>query len=181
VTGVAAVWEIAFGGTPRPGLVIGAGAFNANSPSPTASLSGTSATVPAGAVGLGVIAPFIDYYPTPDKGFHLQAAIGIAVLSAAKGQRQSSCSTMTTATGTGTITTETCTDGAVAPDDYLGFGFGGMAGIGYEGWVGPQSSLGVLARVTAGTGTISAQNDTSLPDARVTAVVPGVLLSYTYH
>src|SRR5204863_303085 len=69
-----------------------------------------------------LLAPFIDVYPNPAQGFHFEVAAGYAVASPGKSDK-------------------------IVDTSLTGGGFGAMAGIGVEGWVGPQWSMGMLARV----------------------------------
>ena len=57
-------------------------------------------------------------------------------------------------------------------DDYSGTALGFVAGLGYEGWVGEQWSVGGLARVSYISGTMSAVNEKQRPDVKVSALVP---------
>jgi hypothetical protein len=171
VSGVAALDELAFGGTPSPGVVIGGGIYGSTTPSPT--LSADGAEIKAGAIGVGVVGPFVDVYPNPQTGFHLQAAMGLALLTASEGDPQQICFSSGGQTACGT--------GRAPADDYLGAGLGIVVGVGYEGWVGDQWSIGGLARLTYASGTMSAVNDTSRPDIKVSGVLPGALLTITYH
>ena len=123
--GVAA--ELAFGGTPARGLVVGAGIYgiNAGSPSYDSISDGRGAEYSAGAVPgailLSMLGPFIDFYPKPDLGFHLEASLGLARVVVGDGH------------------------GKLDAVDTTGLGL--MAGAGYEWWIGDQWSIGPLLRV----------------------------------
>jgi len=132
LSGVAVLDELAFGGTPSPGVVIGGGIYGSTTPSPKATVAGIDFNM--GAVGAGVVGPFIDIYPNPARGLHLEAAFGLAVLTASKGDLQRICDSFS------------CENIIFPGDDYVGTGFGFVGGIGYEGWVGEQWSIGGLAR-----------------------------------
>lgn len=69
--------ELAFGGSPRPGLVVGG----------LVAGEGTNLKLhrdTAGSVhrraGMVLVAPFIDYFPSPERGLHLGAALGPGVI-----------------------------------------------------------------------------------------------------
>jgi len=171
ISGVAVLDELSFGGTPSPGVVIGGGIFGSTTPSPTDKANGVE--VKMGSVGAGVVAPFIDVYPNPQQGFHLQGAIGLAILSAAKGDNTQAC--ISTGLGLACGTTQD------PPDDFAGTGLGIVVGVGYEGWVGEQWSIGVLGRLSYVSGKVSAVNDTSYSDVKVSALIPGALMTVTYH
>src|SRR5262249_6619580 len=109
----------------------------------------------------------------PQNGFHVQGALGVAVLSASKGDPELICSS----TGVGQV----CATDINPPDDHAGTGFGLVVGVGYEGWVGEQWSIGGSARLMYVSGTLSAANDTSLSDVKASAILPGALMTVTYH
>jgi len=171
VSGIAALDEVAFGGTPSPGVVIGGGIYGSTTPSPTMSFRGVDQKM--GAVGVGVVGPFVDVYPNPQVGFHVQGAIGLAVLSAAKGDAQLVCNSVTSV---GPI----CVTEINPPDDYFGTGLGVVVGAGYEGWIGDQWSIGGMARLTYASGTLRPMNET-IPDVKASVLVPGALFTVTYH
>jgi hypothetical protein len=170
LSGVAVIDELAFGGTPARGVVIGGGIYGSTTPSPTASVGGVD--IPTGSVGAGVIGPFVDFYPSPVGGAHVLGAIGVAVLSVSKGDPHIVCAPGSTVN---------CANLVLPADDYFGTGFGAVSGFGYEGWVGDQWSIGGEARITFVTGTLSPSNDSFRPDLKLTAIVPGALLTFTYH
>lgn len=77
--------------------------------------------VDAGGQHVSGTGPFVDLYLDPAGGLHLQAGLLFAAGYIDGGQR----------------------------DSQVGFGYGGMAGAGYDLFVAPEWSLGLLARVTA--------------------------------
>jgi hypothetical protein len=97
--------EIFLGGTPAPGLVIGAGYFVIDSNSVDQALFGLSGLV--------------QYYPNPTQGLHFQAIAGFSVLSRA---------------------------GQDANGTYSEPGANVAAGLGYDFWIGGQTSMGIFAR-----------------------------------
>lgn len=116
VSGWTTSFDIAAGGTPIPGFVVG-GAFIFNSAAePTVSLGDTSVTSNYSFV-FWMPAMFIDIFPDPKRGFHFGAIGGIAAVDWER-------------TGPGSDAT----------------GVGGGAFVGYDAWVGNQWSLGGLVR-----------------------------------
>jgi len=108
----------------RPGLVLGVGGLSS-----AAWLSGPNRTMNGEPVSwedgggpyvsfLGIAGAFVDYYPIPELGWHVQALAGYAALSASDFSSE-------------------------APD-----GLGLMAGVGHDWWVGDRWSIGFLARLT---------------------------------
>src|SRR6185312_13646838 len=87
---VAGAFELAIGGTPAPGLVIGGGIFS----SATGNTSTSDLTVDGHGVGkldyksinFTLVGPFIDYYFNERSGFHLQGALGIAAMDVSSGR-----------------------------------------------------------------------------------------------
>lgn len=129
-------WDLAVGGTPSPGLVLGGGLFGAHIPGPVADdmkatvggLVDLGGDVEFESLTFGLLAPFVDYYPSPEKGLHLTAAVGLGLLAVGDGKLQ---------------------DTTYVPfQDHGGTGIGALAGVGYEWWVANQWSLGVVAHVT---------------------------------
>jgi hypothetical protein len=116
--------ELALGGTPFRGVVVGGGFFTNLA---AGSLPGTRAggrPIVGSDSALILYAPFVDYYFDPSAGWHLEGAAGLALIAGGSG-------------GTG-ITGHT------------GAGGGAMVGFGNEWWIGEQWSVGGLARMTAG-------------------------------
>jgi hypothetical protein len=135
VTGVGAGLELAFGGTPVSGLVIGGGISSSYVSSPTISYAGQSAD--SGSASLTLAGPFFDWYPSATQGFHLQGSAGVAYASYADKSGGNSVS---------------------------GTGFGMTAGIGYEVWVGEQWSFGGILRLQYATPSIKADGMTTSVD-----------------
>jgi len=145
--------ELAFGGTPSPGLAMGGGIFGSNTPTVTYELAGTE--FEGGAAGISNLEFFIDFYPMPDQGFHFGGGVGLSLISATES-----------------------TEGL--EDDYFGAGFGLHAAIGYEGWVGKEWGIGVQGRVLYANGTMSSFSG-DYDDIVVEAFVPGVMFTATCH
>ncbi len=70
------------------------------------------------AASLSTIGILADWYPDPSKGFHAQAVLGAGVLRLSD----------------------------TADSDYAPSGTAISAGLGHEWWLGPEASLGILAR-----------------------------------
>ena len=179
-TGAALATEIALGGSPTPGFVIGGGIYETVVFSASINEVGDGGgTVPADIEWepstLAMVGPFFDIYPVPSIGFHFQSAAGIAVLSAGR--------------GSGTV--DHAEQGRLDVGDGLEprtfSGAGLMFGVGFEGWIGNQWSMGFLARLTYA----SVASDAPFTDPRTgtdhdvewrhTVVVPALLWTTTLH
>ena len=157
---VAAMTEIALGGTVGSGFVIGGGVYASNLVDGEMSVDvqsgsegpSTEANVEMGP--FGIVGPFVDWYVNPEGGLHLQAAAGFATTSFVEPYDDEDTVNLS--------------------------GPGLMAGIGYEGWIGDQWSMGAVARVTYAS---MEGEDPSDSDEVYEAdlLVPGVLLTVTYH
>ncbi len=75
---------------------------------------------------LELIGLLVDWYPWPEKGFHVQASPGFAVFIAGQGDTPANAPRLRAHTATG-----------------WGSGFG----VGYEWWIGDEWGLGLLGRV----------------------------------
>jgi hypothetical protein len=136
-TAFAVASEVAVGGSPLHGLVIGGGIYSSWAPSPRAShikQGDVSVTLPEDvefdASQFHLIAPFIDYYFDPERGLHLQGALGLGILKTGDGHETTSNTSF--------------------PYGQTATGFGFMVGFGDEWWVGRDWGLGVLARLSMG-------------------------------
>ncbi|HVJ14234.1 MAG TPA: EB domain-containing protein, partial [Polyangiaceae bacterium] len=107
-SGIAVLSELALGGSPLPGLVIGGGSYGASVPSTSYEVAGSE--IEGGTSAVSVLGPFIDIYPDPSAGLHLQFAPGLGAMNV--------------------------NEGDFASDTIGGLGFGFMAGAGYEFWIG---------------------------------------------
>jgi hypothetical protein len=157
-SGLAGLFELALGGTPAPGVVIGGGIFTSSVSETTyeSDLDGESEEVDAQGVTVGLLGPFVDIYPNPEQGFHFQGGVGFGVITADED------------------------DETFPPVNYGGVGLGLMAGVGYEAWVADQWSLGGLIRVIYANATLTAEED-EYEDMSARAFVPGILFTATYH
>jgi hypothetical protein len=132
MSGVGPSVELAFGGAVAPGVIIGGGIYGTSVASPTYKQG--DAEEDGGTAIASMIGPFVDFYPNPTGGLHLQLAIGYTALSAEKGD--------------------------VYPnDDQSGGGFGVVVGVGYEWWIGEQWSAGILGRVQYVSGSVEDSGD----------------------
>lgn len=165
--GVAALGELALGGAVLPGVVLGVGTYNAIVPSLTVTAGGEDYESNGALESIG---PFVDLYPNAMQGFHLQAAITYAVIAVSESKSK------TRAVFNGE--TYDYVSSSVPADDYSGGGFGLMAGIGYEWWVGEQWGVGILARLQYASATLKpAANG---PEVSASLIVPGALFTATY-
>jgi hypothetical protein len=157
----AAAFELAIGGTPAPGLVIGGGFFSGGSGEVESSdLSVDGRPVPRikySQLTFTLLGPFIDYYFDERSGFHLQGALGLAYMDVGTGKR-----------GSTTVTDERTLGG-------LGF----MLGGGYEWFVGDQWSLGGLLRMRYGA--LETDNDDDERWTFQTLAIPEILFNATFH
>jgi hypothetical protein len=122
IKGGAATFEIALGGTPVDGLVIGGRLVGTSGPEPDVAFRGIT-TAPSDNVELSMTQLFVDVYPMPKEGLHLLGAFGAA-----------------------TLAYETSGKAAV----YVGQtgGYAVTVGAGWEGWIGEQWSLGGMLQLT---------------------------------
>ena len=156
--------EIALGGTPTPGLVIGGAISGLTVSEPEYEIESGGQTEKGDAEDTTVtqsnIGVFIDYYFDPEGGFHAQGLLGLGVLQATY-------------------------DGDSDTDDWTATGPMVALGLGYEGWVGDQWGLGGLARLTVA----SLSSDESPPidgeaheiDTKATVITPAILFTATFH
>jgi hypothetical protein len=121
--------DATLGFTVSPGFTIGAMFYLSALPGPGASIQGAP-SVPTGSLTLPGVGPFIDYYFDPTKGIHIQAAVGYTFLLA-----EQSC------------TSAGCMSSNNLLEDYSGSAVSVLAGIGYDWWIAPSFSMGLLARV----------------------------------
>lgn len=118
--GVAVGFDAAVGGTVN-GIVIGVELLGADVYDPSLRYQGNRQPFGLDTVTLMLIGPMIDYYPDPERGFHLQLAAGYSELF---GEDAEGNSTVNNPQG------------------------GGLsAGIGYEFWLHPEFSVGFMGRV----------------------------------
>ena len=148
--------SLAFGGSLRNGIVLG-GALMIDR---ILGLSGTDeqgATLDLGGYDFTflLIGPFLDVYPDPGGGLHLQAALGLATLGVSRPQNAQSSNT--------------------SIDDPSGVGV--ALGAGWELWLGDDVSAGALLRVSWAP--LDVQE--SQTPAQVDVLTPALLLTGTYN
>jgi hypothetical protein len=151
VSGTGAGLELAAGETVYRGVVVGGRIFGQSFASPSYSMSGISAT--GGKMSATSIGPFLDLYADPAGGWHGEAALGLAIINASKGDQ-------------------------FPAKDNSGNGFSLLAGVGYEWWIGDQLSLGVLGRLQYAQADVKGDGDTR--SATVKLFTPALLASLTY-
>jgi hypothetical protein len=159
--GIASVGEFAIGGTIKPGWVLGGGIYTADLVASTLKLEEDSSQAPPAELdtelrNLVLLAPFIDVYPNPRYGFHVQGALGLAVLAPR-------------------VFGSSATDRS----DYAAIGGGLMIGAGYEWWVADEWSLGILGRATINVLTGKDEQDVRWVHIPITS--PSFIVTLTYH
>ena len=121
MVGAAVATEAALGGSVVPGLVMGVGTFTSVWPAPAETEYDFNISQ------LALFAPMIDVYPKPRKGWHVQAAVGVASFTMGFG-----------------------TTGSASPrpaQAHVAAGAGFLLGAGHEWWIAEQWSLGILLRM----------------------------------
>jgi hypothetical protein len=121
--GPSAAGELLFGGAIVPGLNVGGGVAVDWVVRPRIESNGVEVDEDVLVGLLGVIGPFIDWYPSSEGGFHLQALIGAARI--------------------------TITDESHMRSDHEPIGGALLLGVGYDWWLGDEWALGVMARLTS--------------------------------
>lgn len=153
ITGVGVAGQLLFGGTPAPGLVLGGGTMGLSIAKAKLTVNDQEVPVQDDTVVLSMIGPFVNYYVDPEGGFHILGYLGFAQLSS---------------------------NDTDSNDEPVGFGL--VAGVGYEWWVGEQWGLGVLGKFMYA----NTQLDVDLvgggtATAKYQTLVPALLMSVTYH
>jgi hypothetical protein len=147
--------ELAIGGAPVPGFVLGAGWWSINVPVASyTSGRGDFEKEEDGSYGsISMLGPFADIYPAPRSGFHLQVAPCLALVTPGSSD-------------------------TIVSDSLSGSGLGVMAGLGYEGWIADQWGLGVLLRGQFAYVEISDDSDNTYD---FLGVMPGLLMTATFN
>ena len=142
---------LALGGTPLPGLVIG-GTVSSTTGRGTfkGRPEGSESDASISRVGL---AAFVDWFPQPDDGWHVGAALGFAAL--------------------------TVTDSSL--DDAVGAAFSAKVFGGYDWWIGPQWTLGLAAMFAATPSTSLLVDDGDKSGYRFYSLSAGIAGSLTLH
>jgi len=104
------------------------------------------------ALTLGVIGPFVQFYPDPTAGLNFRLLAGYA-----------------SASGTDDDADEAAT------------GLGVVAGVGHDWWVGEQWSIGVMARFTYANVKYESDSTGRTITQKYNAMVPGAVVTFTYH
>lgn len=160
--GFAVARELAFGGTPYPGLVVGGGVYEVQVVTSSVTMNrddseiDLSKNVAPESRALSILGVFVDRYFVPSAGLHIQAALGMANQYGVR------------------------VDGdAFNQGEYSPFGPGGIIGLGYETWLTDQWSLGVLARFA---GCVMFGKDAQGTRwVHYATSVPSFLMTVTYH
>lgn len=121
-------FDLAIGGTPVPGFVIGGDYAFQEAFRPRLKLSSRSITTEGDSnvnTVFGLLGPFVDWFPDPRGGFHFGGTLGFAVLAVANDN--------------GNI------DNSASEN-----GFGGALRLGYDAWISNDWSLGVLGQFVGG-------------------------------
>ncbi len=181
--------EVAVGGTPAPGVVVGGGLYSSTVTKLNVTevrqygdrVENTSGDFDVSTFTL--LGPMVDVFLDPNGGFHLQAAFGLGVVGLGEGDTSSHT---TDQYGYPVDERREMTDTTYS-------GLGVMLGAGYEFWVGEQWGVGGLARLVY----ISASSDEAEDgDGNVdvvpfggggeaewehSAIIPSLLFSATFH
>ncbi len=158
LTGVGLTAELLAGGAPVPGFIIAARLALTLSLDPTMQFSelGDGSTDAAlDAIAMPFTGVAIDVYPDPTLGIHFFGTVGLTM-------------------------TELAGDDRVGNPSFIGVGYGG--GVGFEGWIADEWSLGIQARVDAAH--LVAGNEGSSEtstDETLTIVSPGLQMSFTFN
>jgi hypothetical protein len=166
VSGVSVGGSVLLGLPLRPGLVVGLGGLAALSltGNPNVTRNGQPYVLvdvkQSSFQLMGMLGPFVDFYPSPTLGWHVQALVGYAQVSYAQ------------------ITQHPFSDGSPG-------GIGLMAGVGHDWWTSDDCSIGVLGRLAyenmnlaptpySGPGGATASEHNTL-------VSPSLEVSFTFH
>lgn len=165
-SGTTASWLLAVGGT-SSGLVIGGALLRdrvfglSGEDSETGELDLEDVDFSTTLVG-----PYLNVYPDPTGGFHLQGMLAVANLDVHRRRRVPTPGSFT----------------ATEPDDDPS-GIGFMLGAGYEWWLAPQTSAGLVARISYSSLEVDELPSAVGPSGKtsVEVFVPTIALVATYH
>jgi hypothetical protein len=155
IKGGAATADVALGGTPAPGLVIGGAVSAVVASSPTIESGDVSVTASGVDMNLSLVGLLVDYYFVPTGGLHAQGTVGYGELSLSD--------------DSGNTTTQNPSGPAF------------NLGVGYEWWVEEQWGIGLLGRVTYASLKYSTRAGGVGVEDKHSVVVPALLFTATYH
>lgn len=121
MSGPTGKFELLFGGTPLPGLVVGGGLTAHSMMNPTVKINGSEFETEDVSIGLSQVSVFSQYYPDPRGGLYLHGSLGY---------------------GSASVTV----NGEKHDTDESGVALG--LGVGYGFWVGEEWSIGPQFRFT---------------------------------
>lgn len=150
-SGFALSGNVMIGGTPAPGLVVGGAIEEQTLPRPKYEARGFVEGRSASLLGL--VYGFVDYFPNPHRGLHLGGGAGLASYA----YEESSGHTVNVP---------------------ILVGFGAVAWVGYDAWVGKQWSLGVETRAL---GAYVANDGENGPARSINALGGALLVTALYH
>jgi hypothetical protein len=159
--GIAALSDLAIGGTVAPGWVVGGRIFSLDLVASTYRASGSSvAPVPdeldPGLRNLSVIGPFVDWYPKVRGGFHAQGGIGLA-----------------------TLTPRVFGHPGTQRSEYLALGGALVIGTGYDWWVADEWSIGFMGQL--GLRFLRGEDESGVRWTHFVTNSPSLCLVLTYH
>lgn len=154
--------EVAIGGTPAPGVVVGLGSYASVWPLPHNKLKdfGQSIESDGGSITVASSGPFVDWYFRPAEGLHAQAAITFATATVAK-------------------STDPSARYLLPWRDFSGSGWSLVTGLGWETWIGDQWSAGVLGRIQYGQ--VSLKSSDGIEKIPSAFAVIAAMATFTYH
>lgn len=124
--------ELSVGGCITDGFVLGIGLFTLLAPYPAVEASGDGDWYELDLEQLALVAPHVDVYPWPSRGWHVQGAFGVAAL---------------------TVGDAPTPDGVSRPlQHHVALGPGLMLAAGHEWWIGERWSFGGTVRWEHGWG-----------------------------
>jgi hypothetical protein len=126
--------EVAIGGTPMPGLVLGGGVYTMIMTSSEAKIRRAPSAYAFAPSQLALFSAVVDYYFWEREGLHAQAGLGLA--SFVMGQ------------GRPTVQPRDVPVRSVRAHTATGFGI--VLGVGYEWWIAEQWGIGGLVRMLRG-------------------------------
>jgi hypothetical protein len=156
--GLGSVSELELGGSLKPGLILGGGAYSLDLVTGTFRLDRDSDDALPEELdperrSLVVVGPFLTWYPNPRKGFYLHGALGVAGLSSGRFDRDS--------------------------DDYRAFGGGMALGVGHDWWIGDEWSIGVMARVLGAI--VTGEDEANVRFVHAIGTSPSLMVNVTYN